>query len=292
MRALDTHLHLWDPALLDYDWLDGVLRDRFGVDELRAALSGGAGPQEFVFVQAGAAETQALPEVDWVASLAADVGVRGIVAGIRLDSESTAEMLAAVADRPLVVGVRHLLQAEPAGFSRGAAFRAGAALLAAQGLTFDACVNSVPQLRDVAVLAADLPDLQIVLDHLGKPEVGSAGMPVAPAADWIEGIRGLAAHPNAYCKLSGLPAEAGGDWSAAQLTPFFDVVAEAFGPDRLMLGGDWPVSAVVREADGAQRINPLAILTWTGFVAEWAAARRFDVDRILWRNAERFYRLS
>ncbi|WP_426187873.1 amidohydrolase family protein [Microbacterium sp. TWP3-1-2b2] len=299
MRVLDSHLHLWDPALLDYPWLEGPLLSRFAAEEIATAVDGVEDERGFVFVQADCVEAQYLDETDWVASLAEKVGVRAIVAGARLDRGTETERhLDAVAARPLVVGVRHLLQGEPAGFAGGQAFRSGAAALVDRGLTFDACVRGEAQSRDVEALAAAVPELRIVLDHLGKPSVGTAVEPEAPSAEWAASMHALAAHAQVHCKLSGLPAEAGGSWSAEQLEPFFDVALEAFGPDRLMIGSDWPVSAVTASGwnggNGENRaaLDAGAIGAWTEAVASWAVARDLDVDAIMWRNAESFYRLG
>lgn len=288
MRILDSHLHLWEPGRLAYDWLEGPLASRFAAEELEAARRPGD-EHAAVFVQASSDPDQFLDEVEWVASIAERTGVRGIVAGVRLDRGTRTERdLDAVAQHPLVVGVRHLLQGEVEGFAGTASFRAGAAALAERDLTFDACVRGVAQLRDVEALAADLPQLQIVLDHLGKPEVGTARMPAAPSAEWSDALRALAAHEQVFCKLSGLPAEAGGSWSSAQVNPFFDAALAAFGPDRLMFGSDWPVSAVTTTAGGAV-IDADAIGGWTDAVASWAASHGLDVGPIMWDNAAGFY---
>jgi len=296
MRVLDSHLHLWDPSQLDYPWLEGPLLAGFGPEELLAARGEDAIEHAAVFVQAACIDEQFLDEVAWVASIADRVGVRGIVAGARLDrGEQTRRYLGGLAGRPLVVGVRHLLQGEPVGFARTEAFRAGARELVRHGLTFDACVRGTAQLQDVVALADAEPELHIVLDHLGKPDIGTASAPVAPEGDWIDAISELATHPQVACKLSGLPAEAGGSWSAVQVEPFLDVVATAFGPDRIMIGSDWPVSAVTPEGrSGGEEstVDAAAIPTWTSTVARWADARGFDVDTVLWRNAARFYGLG
>lgn len=289
MRVLDSHLHLWDPARLTYGWLEGPLLARFAADEVTAARRT-EGEYAAVFVQADCAPEQFLDEVEWVASIAESTGVCGIVAGVRLDRrEQTERDLDAARRQPLVVGVRHLLQGEPDGFAGSARFRTGAEMLAERELTFDACVRGVAQLRDVAALAADLPQLPIVLDHLGKPEIGTARTPALPSVEWSDALRSLAAHERVFCKLSGLPAEAGGDWSAAQVEPFLDVALEIFGSERLMVGSDWPVSAV---AASGTVIDQAAMGAWTGAVASWAASRDLDLDAILWRNAEAFYGIT
>ncbi len=285
MRVLDSHLHLWDPSRLDYEWLEGPLAARFAGPELAPAAEGSDAAA--VFVQAECVEEQFLDEVRWVAETAADTGVIGIVAGARLDRGArTLAQLRALDELPMVVGVRHLLQSEPDGTAGSEAFLAGAAAVAARGWTFDACVRD-RQLPDVSALAASVPGLRIVLDHLGKPAVGTARAPLRPDEGWIGGIRSLADHPQVSIKLSGLPAEAGGSWSAAQLTPFLDVAAEAVGPDRLLWGSDWPVSAV-----GADCYRPGDRAAWLSLVADWADARGYDVDAILWGNAARAYRVG
>lgn len=295
MRVLDSHLHLWDPSRLDYAWLRGPLATRFGAAELAAAharidgdiTAGDSGHAAAVFVQADCAEEQFLDEVRWVAENAEQTGVIGIVAGARLDrGAETADYLASLAELPLVVGVRHLLQGEPDGTATSETFLTGAETLAARGWTFDACIRE-QQLPDVDVLATSVPTLRIVLDHLGKPAVGTAAAPLAPSADWIRGIRAVAAHGQVSIKLSGLPGEAGGSWTAAQLIPFLDVAAEAVGPYHLLWGSDWPVSAI-----GADGYRPADRDRWLQTVADWAVARGHDVDAILWGNAARIYRVG
>lgn len=286
MRILDSHLHLWDPSRLDYAWLEGPLARRFGTKELGDATIEGVEHSAAVFVQAECAESQFLDEARWVAETAASTGVLGIVAGARLDrGERTAAHLAALTELATVVGVRHNLQDEPDGTALSDAFLRGATLLAAQGLRFDACVRA-HQLSDVSGLAAAVPDLPIVLDHLGKPPIGTAADPLRPSASWRHDLEELATHPRVFVKLSGLPAEAGGSWSAAQVIPFLDAAAEAFGPDRLLWGGDWPVSAV---AGDPPAYRPESRGLWARTVAEWAGGRGLDVDAILWGNAARFY---
>ncbi|MBW9095090.1 amidohydrolase family protein [Microbacterium jejuense] len=279
MRVVDSHLHLWDPAILDYDWLDGPLLRSFGPDDLDAALvDAPAGEYGFVFVQADCAPGQSIAEVDWVTSLAPRARVRGIVAQAPLeDPAATDAHLAAYAERPLVVGVRRLLQSEADGFAARPGFRASAQAVASAGLTFDACVRA-HQLPDVIALADAVPDLTIVLDHLGKPAVGGVETP-APAAGtpWATALTALAERPNVVCKLSGLPAESPGGWSEAQLRPFLDVALDAFGPERLLFGGDWPVSGPYGR--------------WLDTVSSWAADRLGETDPVLFANAERVYRL-
>ena len=297
MRVLDSHLHLWDPEVLTYSWLEGPLAYRFADRELGLARLSAAHPEKSVFVQAETIEDDFLDEVRWVAGLAPALGIVGIVGGIRLDrGTDTVAHLEGLASEPLVVGVRHNLQGEPDGLAVSAAFITGAREVASRGLTFDACVRA-GQLPDVARLAGAIPELRIVLDHLGKPAVGTAAAPLTPSAEWARDLAELARHPNAFCKISGLPGEAGGEWSPAQLEPFLDVAADAFGAERLMWGSDWPVSVIgPAEAgdphapeDGSATYQPTGRSRWADAVIAWAESRGHDLDALLWTTAEGFY---
>jgi L-fuconolactonase len=93
------------------------------------------------------------------------------------------------------------------------------------------------QLPAAIATVAALPELPFVLDHCSKPEI-AAGQ----REPWTTQIRELAAHPNVTCKLSGLVTEADwASWDVATLKPYVDVVLDAFGPERVMFGSDWPV---------------------------------------------------
>lgn len=255
---VDSHVHLWDPEVLDYAWLEGGLARRHGPAELSAA-AGGDGIRR-IFVEADCAPAQSLDEVDGVVGLAEAASIVGIVAHAAVESDEVLPpQLDALRERPLVVGVRRLLQSEPAGFATSPAFLRGARRLAEAGLVFDACVTA-PGLGDVTALADAVPELSIVLDHLGKPQVGAPGRPLdSTGSPWAHDLTRLAARPGVSCKLSGLPAQSPDGWVPRQLTPFLDTALEAFGPDRLLFGSDWPVSGPLRG--------------WQEFVAAWALDR-------------------
>ncbi|UJP09968.1 amidohydrolase family protein [Microbacterium sp. KUDC0406] len=290
MRVVDSHLHLWDPEVLTYTWLEGDLDTAYAAEQLLDDQIEDVDEQVAIFVQSDPVERQAIDEVRWVDSIALEAGVVAIVAGARLDrGRRTVKHLDALAAFERVVGVRHLLQGEKDGFARSADFIEGARAVASRGWTFDACVRD-RQIPDVTALAEAVPDLRIVLDHLGKPAVGTDDAPLRPSAEWRRDIADLARHPQVYVKLSGLPAEAGGHWDEDQLEPFLDVVAGAFGEDRLMWGSDWPVSAVHAATDGGEDFFMEGLRDdWCHTVADWAADRGFDSDKVLWANALAFY---
>ncbi len=233
-RILDAHLHLWDPSARHYDWLrqQPTLRRPFGPEDVDAGRHELAGA---IFVQADCRESEALDEMRWVQEVARPL-VCGIVAYAPVHRGIAAEAdIAALAEQPLVVGVRRLLQGAPVAAITHPRLAEGVRLLGEQGLTFDLCVSH-EQLRAVAQIVEACPSTSFVLDHLGKPAVAASLLD-----PWRDDITGLAAFPNVTCKLSGLATEAAPGWTSADVRPYLEHALEVFGPGRCMVGSDWPV---------------------------------------------------
>ncbi len=236
---VDGHVHFWDPWARDHAWLaaHAPLRRRFGPEDLDAGHHELLGA---VFVQADCREEEALDEIRWVGELARHhPTVRGIVAYAPVHHGRGVERhLAAVAAQPLVVGVRRLLGGQPSGAITDPKFVCGVRLLPEWGLTFDLCATH-DQLPPVAALVRACPATSFVLDHLGKPPVASGRLD-----PWREDIARIASFPNVVCKLSGLSTEAAPDWTAADVRPYLEHALEVFGPQRCMIGSDWPVATL------------------------------------------------
>jgi L-fuconolactonase len=122
------------------------------------------------------------------------------------------------------------------------------------------------------------PGQRLVLDHLAKPEIKSGSL-----QPWARGIRELAAFPNVCCKLSGLVTEADWDqWKPEHITPYIDVAFECFGPDRLMIGSDWPVCTV---AASYARVMDV--------VKDYLSRQPTHIQAaVLGENAQRFWKLK
>ncbi len=135
-------------------------------------------------------------------------------------------------------GVRRLIQNQPdPEFVLKADFLAALKLLPKYDLGFDICIFH-HQLPNTLEMVRRCPDVFFVLDHIAKPGI-KAGL-IDP---WRQHMRELAALPNVVCKLSGVTTEADhANWTREQLRPYIDHVIESFGFDRIMYGGDWPVS--------------------------------------------------
>lgn len=251
---IDTHVHFWDRGHLPYPWLDELpaIAGRHTPAEFRVE-TGANPPGKIVFVECGAPW---LEEVQWVEQLAAaEPRIAGIVAKCMVnEGATTLARLAELKKHPLVRGVRHLIQHEPdPDFCTRPEFIAGVRALGAADLSFDLCCFH-HQLPAVVRLVRACPETRFILDHFGKPGI-RAGL----LDPWRAHIDELAALPNLDCKLSGLITEADHDaWQPADLKPFVHHVLAAFGPDRLMFGGDWPVAKLagsyVRWLDTAREL--------------------------------------
>ena len=232
---LDAHQHFWRYSAADYPWIPkGSALERDWLPDDLAALQSPLGFDGSIAVQA----RQTLEETRWLLSLAdRHPNIRGVVGWVDLRSEELQAQLGEFSAHPKFVGVRHVVQDEPDDrFMLGADFLRGLGQLQSFGLTYDLLIfpRQLPAAREVV---ARFPKQPFVLDHIAKPAINERSF-----EPWTSEIRDLARHPNVFCKLSGLVTEADHQhWREGDLLPYLDVVAEAFGPARLMIGSDWPV---------------------------------------------------
>lgn len=236
MSVLDSHLHVWDLSA-GYGWLGpqhGPLYRSFPIEEACRELVA-AGVDGAVLVQAEDSERDTR---FMLAAADAEPLVVGVVGWIRLDDPAEAErQLDDYGRHPAFRGVRHLVHDDPRDdFLDLPEVRRSLALLAERGLPFDVPDAWPRHLPGLAGLAEDLPALTLVVDHLGKPPRGTDAM-----ADWEQALRAMARRPNTVAKVSGLQCP-GQPLTAAALRPVWDVALDAFGPNRLMYGGDWPMT--------------------------------------------------
>ena len=233
--TVDAHQHFWRYTPEEFGWLEGplaALRRDFLPAEL-APLLAAAGVTGTVAVQA----RQSLAETQWLLDLArAHPFIRGVVGWVPLAAPDVGKILDRFAGQPRLKGVRHVVQAEPAGFLDAPAFNAGLREVTARGLTYDLLVFA-RQLEEATRFVDRHPAQAFVLDHIAKPVVQGP-----PPAEWRRQLRELARREHVGCKFSGVVTEVpGGRWTPALLRPYFEEVLAAFGPHRLMFGSDWPV---------------------------------------------------
>ncbi len=237
LPVIDSHLHVWDLTSGEYAWLGpqhGELYASF-TPEMAGRELAAAGVTAAVLVQAEDSER----DTRFMLDVADRFGfVAGVVGWVQLDDPERAQaQLDDYGKHPAFRGVRHLVHDDPRDeFLELPTVRRALALLAETGRPFDVPDAWPRHLSRVAALAADLPDLRIVVDHLGKPPRGRPDFDA-----WAETLRDVARHPNTVAKVSGLQVERQ-PLTAKALRPVWEIALEAFGPTRLMYGGDWPLT--------------------------------------------------
>ena len=237
---IDSHQHFWIYNRKDYGWISNrmaILKRDFLPHHLEPELSK-AGFAATVAVQA----RQTVEETLWLLSLAEKYDyIKGVVGWADLRSEaSLRKYLDEFSKNKKFSGVRHVVQDEPDDrFMLRDDFMKGISILKEYNLTYDLLL--FPKHLPVARLMVSMfPEQKFVVDHIAKPLIKD--QIIDP---WKEDILSLAANKNVWCKLSGMVTEA--DWEKHKFEdflPYLDIVYKAFGPDRLMIGSDWPVCLV------------------------------------------------
>jgi L-fuconolactonase len=279
---IDTHMHLWNPEHLRMSWTDGdtTLDQPYTID-VYVEHTAGLPIEAMVFVECAVEPQYAFLEAQWAVTCAqADPRIQGIVAACPVEFGARArtyiEALAHLDSR--IKGVRRNIQDEKdPDFCLAPDFIRGVQLLSDYSLSFDLCIRH-HQLPAVIALVRHCPNTQFILDHLGKPNVKEHVLD-----PWRDQLQELAALPNVACKLSGLVTEADlAAWNPDDLAPYIAHVLAAFGEERVVFGGDWPV--VLLASSYPRWLETLQMLTST--LTEAAKHK-------LWHeNAHRLYRLE
>jgi L-fuconolactonase len=235
---IDAHQHFWHYDRVRDAWITddmSVLRRDFLPDELETRLAD-SGIDGTVAVQADQSER----ETEFLLQLAErHPFIRGVVGWVDLRAADLPNRLEHFCAFERFRGVRHIAQAEPDDFLERDDVVRGIGQLREFGLTYDILIYA-HQIPAALALAERLPDQPFVVDHLAKPRIRERAMD-----PWAKHMRELASLPNVCCKVSGLVTEADwARWRPEDIRPYLDVVFEAFGPDRLMFGSDWPVCLV------------------------------------------------
>jgi predicted TIM-barrel fold metal-dependent hydrolase len=278
----DAHHHFWGFRI------KGIPYQRYLLDELVADIYSGHNVRSTVFVEIGAmyrtygpVEMRPVGQVEFVQGLAeasasglygpcraaaAIVGHANLHLGNRV--EPVLEALQEASPNRFR-GIRHSVTWDPhpevensaaynmQGQLSNSQFRTGARVLARRGFSFEGWVYW-PQLPELAEFAQAVPDLSIILNHIGGLIRSGpyANRDAEVLAAWRSGIAMLAACPNVTIKLGGLgiprmgfgwhvrTTPIGSEELAKTLAPFMTYCIEQFGPNRCMFESNFPVDKV------------------------------------------------
>ncbi len=234
---IDSHHHFWNYSVEEYGWINddmSVLKRDFGPDDLKEVGTAG-GVNAVISVQA----RQSLDETNWLLSIADQNDyIAGVVGWVPLASPDVEQSLASFSDRTKLKAVRHVVQDEPDdAFILGTEFNRGVSYLKNHNLVYDILIFA-KHLENSIKFVDNHPEQAFVLDHIAKPTIQSARFD----EKWATDIRELAKRENVKCKFSGVVTEVRDEtWEVETIQPYWDVAIEAFGPNRLMYGSDWPV---------------------------------------------------
>jgi len=238
---IDSHVHLYDIDRLSYGWLANVPKiNRTHTLADFDAARGAVQVDGLVFAEVAVDPGLHLREAAFVQDLAdADPRLCGMVAHAPVEKgAAVADDLALLQTFATLRGIRRLIETErDPGICLQPRFVEGVRTVGRHGLTFDICIKHFAMAYALE-LVRRCPDVQFVLDHMGKPAI-KHGL----REPWWRQILELAALPNVVVKLSGVITEADhAAWREADVVPYVAHVIEAFGFDRVMYGSDWTVS--------------------------------------------------
>jgi L-fuconolactonase len=277
MQKIDSHQHFWKYDPVQHAWINDdmeIIQQDFLPDDLEPILQN-YGFNGCVTVQADQTEEENMLLLGYADKYPF---IKGVVGWIDLKAEDIVDRLAHFSQFEKLKGFRHILQGEAdRAFMLRPDFKRGISKLNKFGYTYDILIYT-DQLGYANEFAAAFPDQPFVIDHLAKPKIKDKEI-----AGWEKDMRAIAENENVYCKVSGMVTEADWqNWKPEDLTPYMDVVFDAFGTDRVMYGSDWPVCRV------AATYGQLLDVTDT-YVAKLSENEQ---DKFYGDNAVKFYGLK
>ena len=274
---IDAHQHFWKISRGDYGWITPdipVLYRDFLPEHLAPHLDT-HGLDGSIVVQAA----PTLEETEYILSLADEFpSILGVVGWLDLFDPRHREHYERFRHHPKFVGFRIMIQEMPdANRILEPGFVKALRGYAEEGVPVDLLVRS-SQLEPTLQLLRQVPELRAVIDHIAKP-----GIHAGILDPWRDQMRELAGFPHVYCKLSGMVTEADHRrWRPEQFAPYVRHAAEAFGPDRVMFGSDWPVCLMAAGYDEVMEVLLQALPD------TWGEAER---TKLCGENAKEFYRI-
>ncbi|HMG68649.1 MAG TPA: amidohydrolase family protein [Chitinophagaceae bacterium] len=276
MLRIDAHQHFWKFDPVRDSWITdemSIIKKDFLPKDLQALLL----QNRFngsVVVQSDQSEKE--NEFQLINAGKNDF-IKGVVGWVDLQLYNIDERLSFYSAFRKMKGFRHVLQAEAdRAMMLEPDFMKGISQLEKYGFTYDILVHD-DQLKYIPEFVDAFPNQKFVVDHIAKPQIKKGEI-----SNWKKEIKKVAACENVFCKISGMVTEADWKhWKREDLTPYIDVVVEAFGTKRIMYGSDWPVCLV---AGSYENVLEVVQDYFTSF-------SKREQDLFFGGNAIRFYNL-
>jgi L-fuconolactonase len=271
---IDSHQHFWNYNDKDFDWIpDNLIRRDFLPRDLKPILHENK-IDGCVAVQARQSEE----ETEWLLSLAKESSIiKGVVGWVDLQADNLSERLDYFSDFTLLKGYRHIIQGEVDDrFMLRPHFLRGIKQLVERNIPYDILIFA-KHLPVSLEFVEHFSDHDFVIDHIAKPDMKNDAF-----KEWHKEIKAFKNLTNVCCKLSGMITETHfHDWTESDFQPYLETCLEVFGPERLMIGSDWPVCLLSGEYTPMMAIVKNYIMTLS----------QDEQDQILGLTAQRFYRL-
>jgi predicted TIM-barrel fold metal-dependent hydrolase len=288
LPVIDSHQHLWDLKKFNLPWIrrgDAVLdRDYLMNDYLEATR--GLNVVKAVYMEVAVEPAQRLAEAEWVVEICkrGDTPTVAAVIGGSPESDDFPRYVRRFREGGYVKGIR---QSFRRGSASDDAFIKGLRFLGELGMSFDLLGDSGLLAEMVKVVHA-CPDTRFIVDHCGNPDLRLFNPReqdvalVARRLQWQEGMTELAKRKNVVCKISGIVEGAALKPTAERAAAPINFCLEAFGADRVMFSGNWPVC-----------LRTAALGEWVGLLKEVVRDRPVEDQRRLFHdNAAKFYGLA
>ena len=298
IKINDTHQHLWDLERLNLPWLENVpalKKEYLSADYLKDAE--GTGIYRTVYMEVDAYADHKQKEIEDITLLckSEEEFMQGMVISGNPEDPEFSEFLAFNSGNHYIKGERQVLHTpeQPPKHCLSTEFLKGSRELGKRGLLFDICIRPA-EIQDAVELCRQNPETIFILDHCGNADPyivnGQRRENTSPPdstfvhtrENWQNGIGQLGRLDNVYCKISGIISRVETGWNLETLAPTVNACLDAFGEDRVVFGGDWPVCTL-----GAS-------------LSEWVAALRqiihnrpeIQQQKLFHINAERLYNLG
>lgn len=274
---IDAHQHFWQYDPERHGWIDdnmSVLKRDFLPIHLQEVFKAN-NVEGCVAVQADQSEA----ETEFLLDLSRENPfIKAVVGWVDLRSEQLEDKLTYFREFSKLAGFRHVVQSEPDNnFMLREDFKRGISLLLKHGFTYDILIFPT-QMEAAEQIVATFPDQKFVIDHLAKPYIKKGRL-----EPWESTMKVIAQNDNVYCKISGMVTEADWqNWQYDDFVPYMDVVMEAFEPDRIMFGSDWPVCLL---AGSYARVKAIV----ERYIGELSEAER---QKIMGGTAMKFYNIK
>jgi predicted TIM-barrel fold metal-dependent hydrolase len=287
---VDCHQHLWDLDRQKLSWLKGneTLGRSFVMKDYLEAIEG-TGISRAVYMEVDVDSEEKTKEGEIITELCMQPGSLTVAAvlGCIPDAPDFSSYLAQWKKNPFVRGFRTVLSGDNDRCIMPA-FVKGIQAIGQAGFRFDLC-TSPKGLANCVKLMKSCPGTRFIVDHCGNVEIKAwksqnrnEDASRKMILDWKRDMAALAANPETICKISGIVAQATKGWAAEDLAPAIDFCLDTFGPDRVVVGSDWPVC-----------LTGATLVQWITALREIIASRpESDQRKLLHENAVRHYAIE